>query len=117
ESQEAIADSISAQSSTVHAIGPTQSIDGDKGRTPRRLTRPFVGFIPVTPHQAAGSRMELAVSVPTEPAHRPTATDAADPLDEDDGSKSRFHGLRVGGHGSSNDVPLTAYSAVACLPR
>lgn len=69
-SDETIAESINAQSSDVHARGPTQSIDGESGRSPRRLTKLFVGFKPATPHQAAGSPMELAVSVPTDPGQR-----------------------------------------------
>src|SRR5690606_18749807 len=89
-------DSIRAQSSTVQAMGPTQSIERASGSSPTRLTSLSVGFRPATPHHAAGSRIEPAVSGPTDPAQRPAATAAADPLDEPIGSRSRFHGFRVG---------------------
>src|SRR6188768_1036122 len=92
-SDDTIWEIIKAQSSTVHAIGPTQSIDRERDSTPRLLTSPFVGFRPATPHQAAGSRMDPAVSVAIEPAQRHAAAAAADPLDEEDGSRSRFQGL------------------------
>src|SRR5215472_12228163 len=61
---------------------------------PARLTRPYVGFKPASPHHAAGQRIEPPVSVPIAIAQRPAATAAPDPLDDPAGSWSMFQGLR-----------------------
>ena len=58
------------------------SSDHDSGITPARLTRPYVGLSPTTPQQAAGSRIEPPVSLPSVPRTNPAATAAAEPLDE-----------------------------------
>ena len=50
-----ITDNRRAQSPTLRANTPTQSSECDSGMVPYRLTRPSVGFIPTTPHAAAGS--------------------------------------------------------------
>ena len=104
-----------AQSSAVRAIGPTQSIVRDRGRSPRRLTSRSVGLRPAMPHQAAGSRIEPAVSVPTAPGSSPAATAAAEPEEEPCASRDGSQGFRTGGQGRPKEVPPTAYSGVAVL--
>jgi hypothetical protein len=61
---------------------PTTSNDGASGRTPRVLTRPCVGRKPKSPHAAAGTRIEPAVSVPRPASASPAATAAAGPEDD-----------------------------------
>ena len=48
--------------------------------TPVRLTNPYVGFKPTTPHNDAGVRIEPPVSVPSAAGTNPAATAAAEPL-------------------------------------
>jgi hypothetical protein len=47
-----------------------------------------------TPQKAAGWRIEPAVSVPSERATSPAATQAAEPPEEPPGTCAGFHGLR-----------------------
>ncbi|MCY1450819.1 hypothetical protein D9M71_676550 [compost metagenome] len=75
------------------ANGPTQSRLVMAGMTPARLTRPKVGFRPITPQQAAGMRTEPPVSVPRAKSARPAATAAAEPLDEPPGMRPGYSGL------------------------
>src|SRR3569623_33651 len=63
--------------------------------TPYRETRPYVGFMPSTPHRAAGWRMEPPVSVPIAPAQSEAATAAADPPDDPPGTCASDHGFRT----------------------
>ena len=55
---------IRAQSRAVRVSGPTLSALNDNGITPNRDTRVCVGLMPVTPHAAAGRRIEPPVSDP-----------------------------------------------------
>src|SRR5260221_11101537 len=64
------------------------------------------------PHSDAGLRIEPPVSVPIAAAKKPAARPAPLPLDEPPEKCSRFHGLRAGGHGRSNDGPPTGNSWV-----
>ena len=84
--------------------------------TPRRLTSPYVGFMPTTPHMVAGFLTEPPVSVPMAAGKKPAAVAAPEPLDEPPQKCSWFHGLRAGGHGKSNDGPPVANSWVDNLP-
>ena len=68
------------------------------------------------PQCDAGPRIEPPVSEPSANGARPAATAAPEPLDEPPVKCSRFHGLRAGGHGRSNDGPPCANSCVASLP-
>ena len=52
------------------------------GTRPCAETVPFVGFKPMMPLKAAGTRPLPAVSVPKPKDTRPAATDTAEPLDE-----------------------------------
>src|SRR6266550_1348101 len=68
------------------------------------------------PHSAAGPRIEPPVSELSAAGTNPAATAAPEPLDEPPVKCSRFHGLRAGGQGRSNDGPPCANSWVASLP-
>src|SRR5579862_7473510 len=63
--------------------------------TPKRETRPYVGFRPTTPQNAAGRRTEPPVSVPSAAWHSPAATATPEPPDDPPGTRARSHGLRV----------------------
>ena len=83
---------MAAQSSTVRAIGPTVSKLGASGNTPSAGTSPCVGLKPTTPQQAAGSRIDPALSVPSATSQRPAARAAPfPPLDPP--------GMRAGSRG------------------
>src|SRR3972149_2284040 len=84
--------------------------------TPARETRPKVGFRPARPQNDAGPRIEPPVSDPSDAGTRPAASAAPEPLDDPPVKCSRCHGLRAGGHGTSNDGPPCANSCVASLP-
>src|SRR2546421_7245167 len=60
---------------------------------PKRLTAPYVGFIPTIPHSAAGWRIEPPVSVPSAHGASPAATAAALPPEEPPGTRVRSQGL------------------------
>ena len=92
----AIASRSSAQSSAVRASGPTVSYVHETGTTPRFGTRPVEGRMPVTPQNAAGIRIEPAVSVPRVPGTSPAATAAPLPPLEPPQIRSVSHGLRAG---------------------
>src|ERR1035441_7098057 len=82
---------------------------------PARLTRPYVGLIPVIPQSAEGAQIEPAVSVPVPPRMRPAATAAPVPLDDPPVARSRFQGFFGGGQGRSKPAPV-ANSLLASLP-
>ena len=84
--------------------------------TPLRLTSPKVGMRPTTPQSEAGPRIEPPVSEPSAIGTMPAATAAPEPEEEPPVKCVRFHGLRAGGHGRSNDGPACAISCVASLP-
>src|SRR2546427_11058324 len=73
---------MSPQSAALRHMGPTWSMDQASGSTPARLTRPYVGLIPDSPHSEAGMRMEPPVSEPRAPGQMPAGTAAPEP-DED----------------------------------
>src|SRR6478672_12004876 len=72
--------------------------------------------MPTTPHIDAGFRTEPPVSVPIAAGRKPAAVAAPEPLEDPPQKWSRFHGLRAGGHGRSNDGPPIANSCVDNLP-
>src|SRR5687767_158396 len=57
----------------------TQSSERHAGTTPAVLSTPRVGLTPTRLLNAAGTRPEPAVSVPSENAHSPCPTATADP--------------------------------------
>src|SRR5215510_8464943 len=68
-------------------IGPTVSrCFGSIGNTPLMETKPCVVFNPTMQHQAAGTRIEPAVSVPKATSAIPLATATAEPQLEPPGS-------------------------------
>src|SRR5689334_8438203 len=69
-----------------------------KPMAPKRLTRPYVGRKPVTPHREDGETIDPSVSVPIENPTKPPAVAAAGPADEPLEpvcASSGCHGLRV----------------------
>ena len=59
----------------------------ESGNAPSRGTRRAVGFQPVTPHSAAGPRMEPRVSEPSDITAMPSAWATAAPEDEPPGTR------------------------------
>jgi hypothetical protein len=87
--------SRSAQSRTRRASGPTTSRLSARGNTPSIGTRPNVGRTPTMPLQAAGTRIEPLVSVPSAASAIPDATATAEPLDEPPGECACDQALRT----------------------
>src|SRR5215468_1513891 len=71
--------STSCASSAVSAKIEMQSSERQAGTTPWLLIKPRVGLRPTILPNAAGTRPEPAVSVPSEKLTRPAATATADP--------------------------------------
>ncbi len=80
--------STAAASATVRVIGPGVSCWAEIGTTPRRETRPRVGFRPTKPLKAAGQVIDPSVSVPMAAAARPAATAAPEPEEDPQGLRS-----------------------------
>ena len=78
------------------ASGPTESSVNDSGKTPSRGMRRAVGLNPATPHNAAGTRTEPRVSLPSAITHMPSAWATAAPQEEPPGTRpvARSQGLR-----------------------
>jgi hypothetical protein len=68
------------------ASGPIESRVKDSGKAPSRGTRRAVGFQPVTPHSAAGPRIEPRVSEPRDITAMPSAWATAAPEEEPPGT-------------------------------
>src|SRR3954464_15786605 len=113
----AITSCSSAVSSTVRAPGPPWSSDDAHAISPYRDTVPYVGFTPTVAVNAAGCRMDPPVSDPTASGAWNAARAAALPPPEPPGTRSTFHGLRVGPYAEfSVDDPI-ANSSMFVLPR
>src|SRR5688500_15749078 len=91
----AIASKISAQSSAVRASGPTVSSVNESGIALARLTRPLVGFKPVTPQKCAGMRIEPPVSEPSAAGTSRAPTAEPEPDDEPPVMCPGFQGLQT----------------------
>src|SRR5690625_4244060 len=87
---------IFALSLTSRVIGPTWPNEDATATSPYLETRPYVGFMPTTPQNAAGWRTEPPVSEPSENGTYPAATAAADPPDDPPGTAFVSQGLRAG---------------------
>ena len=74
---------------------PSESSDWANGRMPERLNSPKLALYPNTPQNAAGRMTDAAVCEPSAIGTMPSATAAADPLDEPPGLCSKWCGLRV----------------------
>src|SRR6185369_8149442 len=106
-----------AASSTVVPSTPTLSSDDAKATSPKRLTRPYVGFTPTMPQNAAGWRTDPPVSEPSAMETMPDATAAAEPPDEPPGTRSGAMGFFVGPYTlCSVDEPI-ANSSMLVLPN
>jgi hypothetical protein len=90
----AVTASTASASATDVANVDTQSIDGLAGMTPSRGREPGMPLAPTTPHSAAGTRPEPAVSVPRANATCRRATATADPEEEPPGTSAGSNGLR-----------------------
>jgi len=88
-----ITSSTAVASGTVSANTETQSSERQAGTTTRALTRPRVGFSPTILLNAAGTRPEPAVSVPSAKATRPAATATAEPELDPPGMKAGSNGF------------------------
>src|SRR6185436_3154096 len=90
-----MAATTSAVSVAERAIAPTLSSVHRRVMQPYRLTRPYVGLSPATPHVDAGDTIDPFVSVPTANPTRPAAAAEAGPADEPLAPVSGFHGFLV----------------------
>src|SRR5687768_12735002 len=90
---------ISSASATVSAKTETQSSVRHAGTTPVVLSQPRVGFSPTILLNAAGTRPEPAVSVPSEKGTMPRATTTAEPELEPPLMYSRRNALLTGPYG------------------
>ena len=79
----------------MRVIGPGASWVNEIGITPSVGTRPTVGFIPTSPHAAAGAVIEPLVSVPTAKGASRAATAAPLPELDPHAVRLRAYGLRV----------------------
>src|SRR5688500_13136049 len=78
--------------------------------------RPYVGFKPTTPQNAAGCRTDPPVSDPSATGTSRAATAAADPPEEPPGTRDVSHGLSAGPNAEcSFDAPI-ANSSMLVLP-
>ena len=75
-----------------------------------------MGFIPTTPHSAAGWRMEPPVSEPRARSAKPAATAAAEPPLEPPGTRLVSWGLRVGPNAEFSVEEPMANSSRLVLP-
>ena len=107
---------ISAQAATVTAMGPTVSKLGASGKTPSAGTSPHVGLKPTTPQQAAGSRIEPALSVPRATSQRPAASAAPLPPLEPPGIRLASSGLTTAPKCGLSEVIPYANSCRFVLP-
>ena len=73
---------------------PPVSNDGARAQEPARETRPWVGRMPKTPQNDAGTRTDPPVSPPSPNSAWPAATAAAEPEEEPPGVRSGQRGLR-----------------------
>src|SRR5271170_954739 len=78
-SKPAATSSTAAASAAVNAKTDTQSSERHAGTTPLVLNSPRVGLSPTRLLNAAGTRPDPAVSVPSAKLTRPAATATADP--------------------------------------
>src|SRR4029078_12482813 len=93
-----------------------RSRDDAKATRTYRLTRPYVGFTPTTPQNAAGCRTEPPVSEPSAMGTTPEATAAAAPPAGPPGTRRGSMGFLVGPKAlNSVDEPI-ANSSRFVLP-
>src|SRR5690349_1221162 len=98
-------------------MGPTWSYVQQSGVTPAALTNPYVGFNPTIPQNAAGNRIDPAVSVPSAAKHIPVATAAADPDEDPPVVLDSSQGFLTGPNWLMTPLPPYANSCKFNLPR
>src|SRR4029077_17142290 len=87
-----ITERTGAASCTLRPSTPIWSSEDPKATKPERLTRPYVGLMPTTPHRDAGWRTETPASEPSAAGTAPAATSAAEPPDEPPGTRVLSNG-------------------------
>src|SRR5665213_1869199 len=103
-------------SSTVPAKIETQSRLRQAGVTPDVLSQPRVGLRPTMLLNAAGTRPEPAVSVPSAKLTRPRATATADPELDPPGTRRGSIAFRGGGYGERTPTSPVADWSMLVLP-
>ncbi len=112
------ADMASGTSARSRTKKPSVSSEGASGCTPSRGNTPKAGFHPITPQNDAGRITEPAVCVPSASGTMPSATAAAEPLDEPPGVRDGAAGLRVlPGQYTANSVVTVLPSTIAPARR
>lgn len=91
----AIADKIIAASTTDEPKHPMTSKDEAYAISPKRDTRPYVGFNPTTPQKDAGCLTLPPVSLPKDATHCLEETAAAEPPDDPPGTRDESQGFVV----------------------
>ena len=104
------------QSAALRARKPAQSRLGASGITPSIGSMPCVGFSPVTPQHAAGSRTEPPVSEPSAANACRAATAAPLPLEEPPVTCAAFQGLGRAPRCALSPTGLSANSAMCSAP-
>ena len=112
----AMAESTSALSFTPWVIGPIWSREDAKAIRPYLETAPYVGFMPTTPQNAAGWRIEPPVSEPRANGASYAATHAALPPLLPPGTQSGFAGFLVILNAEFYVEPPMANSSIFVLP-
>src|SRR5690242_15882338 len=90
-----MASSINALSATLRATDPYTARPSQPSVLGSSDTRPRVGFIPTSPHAAAGIRIDPPPSDAVAAGTSPAATAAAEPPDEPPVVRVGSQGLRV----------------------
>jgi hypothetical protein len=103
-------------SATVLVMTHTWSNDDAIDWTPYLLIRPYVGFIPTTPHMHAGCLTDQPVSVPMAAIHISAATAAAEPPDDPPGILLCPIGLITGQNEEDSFVVPIANSSKFVFP-
>ena len=112
-----IAFNTSALSNTVLVTGPIWSSEDANAISPYLETLPYVGFIPTTPQNDAGCRIDPPVSDPSVYTASFAATEAADPPDEPPGTLFVSNGFLQILNAEFSVVDPIANSSIFNFPR
>ena len=105
-----------AASFVVSARGPIESKDDANATSPYRETRPYVGFKPTTPQNAAGWRIEPPVSDPKDVVDIPARTATAEPPLDPPGTRSSSCGSFTRPYAEFSVEEPIANSSILFLP-
>ena len=111
----AITSSTRPASAAPRARIETQSKERHAGTTPKVLIRPRVGFKPIKLLNAAGTRPEPAVSVPSAKLTNPIATATAEPELEPPETNSSSKLLRTAPYGDRGAIQSSRELVEICL--